>query len=102
MGYHAYARFLKILSLAVLSYAVTAFLVSEPWREIFIATFVPQIQFNTQYLYVIVAIFGTTISPYMFFWQAAEEVEELEYATKKHTALRTLKELRIATITYKY
>ena len=98
VGYHAYARFLKILSLAVLSYAVTAFLVSEPWREIFIATFVPQIQFNTQYLYVIVAIFGTTISPYMFFWQAAEEVEELEYATKKHTALRTLKELRIDTV----
>ena len=98
VGYHAYARFLKILSLAVLSYAVTAFLVSEPWRQIFIATFVPQIQFNTQYLYVIVAIFGTTISPYMFFWQAAEEVEELEYATKKHTALRTLKELRIDTV----
>jgi len=98
VGYHAYARFLKILSLAVLSYAVTAFLVSEPWREIFIATFIPQIQFNTQYLYVIVAIFGTTISPYMFFWQAAEEVEELEYATKKHTALRTIKELRIDTV----
>ena len=98
VGYHAYARFLKILSLAVLSYAVTAFLVSEPWREIFIATFIPQIQFNTQYLYVIVAIFGTTISPYMFFWQAAEEVEELEYATKKHTALRTIRELRIDTV----
>jgi NRAMP (natural resistance-associated macrophage protein)-like metal ion transporter len=98
VGYHAYARFLKILSLAVLSYAVTAFLVSEPWREIFISTFIPQIQFNTQYLYVIVAIFGTTISPYMFFWQAAEEVEELEYATKKHTALRTIRELRIDTV----
>ena len=98
VGYHAYARFLKILSLAVLSYAVTAFLVSEPWREIFIATFVPQIEWSTEYLYVIVAIFGTTISPYMFFWQAAEEVEELEYANKKHTAIRTLKELRIDTV----
>ncbi|MFM1986342.1 MAG: hypothetical protein RIS18_559 [Actinomycetota bacterium] len=98
VGYHAYARFLKILSLSVLSYAVTAFLVSEPWREIFIATFVPQIEWKTEYLYVIVAIFGTTISPYMFFWQAAEEVEEREYANKKHTALRTLKELRIDTV----
>ena len=98
VGYHAYAKFLKILSLTVLSYAVTAFLVSEPWREIFIATVVPNIEWSSEYLYVIVAIFGTTISPYMFFWQAAEEVEELEYANKKHTAVRTLKELRIDTV----
>ena len=98
VGYHAYAKFLKILSLTALSYAVTAFLVSEPWREIFIATVVPNIQWSSEYLYVIVAIFGTTISPYMFFWQAAEEVEELEYANKKHTAVRTLKELRIDTV----
>lgn len=97
VGYHAYAKFLKVLSLSVLSYAVTAFLVNEPWREIIVATFVPQIQFNTEYLYVIVAIFGTTISPYMFFWQAAEEVEELDYAKKVNKSIRTIKELRIDT-----
>ena len=98
VGYHAYARFLKMLSLAVLSYAVTAFLVVEPWRDIFISTFIPKIEFNTEYLYVIVAIFGTTISPYMFFWQAAEEVEELDYAKKINKSIRTLKDLRIDTV----
>jgi NRAMP (natural resistance-associated macrophage protein)-like metal ion transporter len=95
VGYHQYAKGLKLLAFALLSYVATAFLVDEPWREIFYATFVPQIQFNTAYLYVIVGILGTTISPYMFFWQAAEEVEEREYADRMHEARRTIRELRV-------
>ena len=94
VGYHQYARFLKLLALALLSYVATALLVYEPWLEILRATFIPQIQFTTAYLYVIVGILGTTISPYMFFWQAAEEVEEREYADRMHEARRTIAELR--------
>ena len=97
IGYHKYAKFLKILSLALLAYVATALIVSEPWLEILKATIRPQIQNTREYWYVIVGILGTTISPYMFFWQAAEEVEEREYADKEHQARRTLKDIRIDT-----
>ncbi len=94
IGYHQYAKFLKLLALALLSYVATALLVHEPWGEILEATFVPRLQFDTAYLYVIVGILGTTISPYMFFWQAAEEVEERDYADKNHHRRRTIRQLR--------
>jgi len=94
IGYHKYAKFLKLLSLALLAYVATALIVSEPWAEILKATIIPQIQNTREYWYVIVGILGTTISPYMFFWQAAEEVEELEYAEREHLARRTLADIR--------
>lgn len=94
IGYEKYAHFLKILALALLSYVATAFIVSEPWGKIFKATFIPQIEFTPAYFYVIVGILGTTISPYMFFWQAAEEVEELEAADRIHVARRTMTQIR--------
>ncbi|MEK6649214.1 MAG: divalent metal cation transporter [Actinomycetota bacterium] len=97
IGYEKYAHFLKILALALLSYVATAFIVSQPWGEIFKATFIPQIEFTSAYFYVIVGILGTTISPYMFFWQAAEEVEELEVADRLHKARRTMREIRMDT-----
>ena len=95
IGYHQYAKFLKLLALALLAYVATALMVREPWGEILTATLVPRLQFDTAYLYVIVGILGTTISPYMFFWQAAEEVEEREYADKMHVRRRTLRQLRM-------
>ena len=94
IGYHEYAKGLKLLALALLAYVATALMVAEPWGEILQATFVPRLQFDTAYLYVIVGILGTTISPYMFFWQAAEEVEERDYADKMHLARRTMGQLR--------
>jgi len=94
IGYERYAHFLKILALALLSYVATAFIVSEPWGKIFKATLIPQIEFTPAYFYVIVGILGTTISPYMFFWQAAEEVEELEAADRIHVARRTMTQIR--------
>ncbi|NBU32837.1 MAG: divalent metal cation transporter [Actinobacteria bacterium] len=96
-NYHWYARILKIFALALLAYVVTALIVDEPWREIAKATFVPQFQWNFAYWYVIVGVLGTTISPYMFFWQAAEEVEELEYAQRQHEKRRTIREIRLDT-----
>lgn len=99
IGYHRYAKFLKVLALALLSYVVTALIVAEPWREVLRATVIPQIQNTREYWYVIVAILGTTISPYMFFWQAAEEVEERQYASREHTARRSIADIRADTTT---
>ena len=74
--YKIYARFLKWLALALLAYPATALIVEEPWKKIFFATFVPHIEFTFGFLFLVTGVFGTSISPYMFFWQASEEVEE--------------------------
>jgi Mn2+/Fe2+ NRAMP family transporter len=74
--YKTYARVLKWLAATLLVYPVVVFLVHEPWREILTATFLPHISFSFAFLFILVGVAGTTISPYMFFWQASEEVEE--------------------------
>jgi NRAMP (natural resistance-associated macrophage protein)-like metal ion transporter len=74
--YKTYARFLKWLALALASYVATALIVVEPWGEIIKATLIPHIEFSVSFLFIITGVFGTSISPYMFFWQASEEVEE--------------------------
>jgi len=94
IGYHTYAKFLKFLSLALISYVAVALIVTNNWVEVFKATFIPQLQWSPAYWYVIVAILGTTISPYMFFWQSAEEVEESNYSATHHTKRRDIGEIR--------
>jgi NRAMP (natural resistance-associated macrophage protein)-like metal ion transporter len=74
--YKTYVKILKWLALTLLAYFVTALLVNVPWQEAIHRTFVPEIQFNVAFLYIFVAILGTTISPYLFFWQTSEVVEE--------------------------
>ena len=74
--YRVYAHILKWLALALLAYPLTVFIVHQPWTTIFMATFVPHIELNFEFFFIITAVLGTTISPYMFFWQASEEVEE--------------------------
>lgn len=74
--YRAYIRILKWLALALFAYFITAFLIKVPWAEVLKATLVPRIEFNSSFLYIIVAIFGTTISPYLFFWQTSNVVED--------------------------
>ncbi|MDE2019344.1 MAG: divalent metal cation transporter [Patescibacteria group bacterium] len=74
--YKRYAKMLKWLAVVMVVYPVTVFLVREPWAEILHATFLPHIRFSFQFLFILVGVAGTTISPYMFFWQASEEVEE--------------------------
>ena len=71
-----YAKFLKWLALALLAYPATALIVKQPWGQILYATFVPHLEFSVSFLFIITGVFGTTISPYMFFWQASQEVEE--------------------------
>jgi Mn2+/Fe2+ NRAMP family transporter len=57
-------------------YPITLFLVGEPWRVLLKATFMPHITLNFTFLFILIGLIGTTISPYMFFWQASEELEE--------------------------
>ena len=94
IGYHAYARFLKFLALSLLSYVAVALIVTDNWGTVIKATFVPEFEWNSAYWYVIVAILGTTISPYMFFWQTAEEVEESNYSLSKKKSKRPIGEIR--------
>ncbi len=75
-SYKVYSRILKWLCLSLLAYPVTVFIVTQPWEILLKATFIPHIELNFQFLFIITAVLGTTISPYMFFWQASEETEE--------------------------
>jgi NRAMP (natural resistance-associated macrophage protein)-like metal ion transporter len=74
--YRKYSKLLKYLTLFLLAYIITAVIVGGNWVEIISATIIPHIEFNSEFVMMFVAIFGTTISPYLFFWQTSEEVEE--------------------------
>jgi NRAMP (natural resistance-associated macrophage protein)-like metal ion transporter len=75
-SYRTMARIFKWLTLVLFAYIITAFLAHPDWMAVMRATFVPHIEFSKPYMAVLVGILGTTISPYLFFWQAAQEVEE--------------------------
>jgi NRAMP (natural resistance-associated macrophage protein)-like metal ion transporter len=87
LRYQVYVRYLKWLTLALLAYVAVVFTIAVPWREVLLGLVWPKIKLTSEALTVIVAVFGTTISPYLFFWQAAQEVEELN-ADPAATALR--------------
>ena len=76
VNYRTYAKILKWLAVALLAYPVTAFLVGQNWPEIFRATFTLTPKVNATTIYIFVGILGTTISPYLFFWDTSEVVEE--------------------------
>lgn len=76
VSYPTYARFLKYLAFALFAYVITALIIKVEWSAVILSTFIPHVSFSKEYLLNIVAILGTTISPYLFFWQAEEEVEE--------------------------
>ena len=78
MRYQRYARVLKWLTLALLSYVVTLFMVRIPWAEAGRGLIWPSVEWNGETLMMVVAILGTTISPYLFFWQASQEAEEVD------------------------
>ena len=77
LPYRKYVQYLKWLTLGLLAYVATVFAVQVPWHEVAVRTLVPQFAWNNDSVTLIVAVFGTTISPYLFFWQASQEVEEL-------------------------
>ena len=78
LPYQRYVRYLKWLTLTLLAYVAVVLTIATPWREVVVGLVWPRIMLDAPMLTVIVAVFGTTISPYLFFWQAAEEVEEIK------------------------
>jgi Mn2+/Fe2+ NRAMP family transporter len=75
--YRRYAPVLKFLTLTLFAYVATALSVNIPWSAALLAAVWPKPTLNTDYFLMVVAVLGTTISPYLFFWQASQEVEEM-------------------------
>ncbi|AXF18946.1 NRAMP family divalent metal transporter [Paraburkholderia caledonica] len=84
--YRGYVRVLKWLTLALFAYVGVIFAVQIPWTTVALRTVLPHGSWSAGYITTVVAVFGTTISPYLFFWQASQEVEEL-HAKKGQQAL---------------
>ena len=76
--YHRYVFFLKWLTLSLLAYVAVLFTVNVPWSQVALRTVWPTFLLNSNSAAMIVGVFGTTISPYLFFWQASEEVEDMQ------------------------
>jgi len=76
LSYQRYAAILKWLTLALFSYVAVVFAVRVPWGEALYDTLVPTLKLDSDHAMALVAVLGTTISPYLFFWQASQEVEE--------------------------
>ncbi len=83
--YHVYVKFLKWLTISLFAYIIAGFATHPNWTLILKNAFLPQIVFSKEYIFAMIAIFGTTITPYLFFWQASEEVED----GKMNHSLRT-------------
>ena len=98
--YARYARYLKWLALVLLAYVASALLAHLNWSEVLTSTVVPRITFNKDQFLLICAILGTTISPYLFFWQTSQEVEEeiaiglTTIAARKVTSHEDVKKMR--------
>ncbi|MGE5626696.1 MAG: NRAMP family divalent metal transporter [Solirubrobacterales bacterium] len=105
ISYNSYSRVLKFFALCLFAYFITAFMVKQDWNLIIKSIVIPDIKLTKDYLLNIVAFLGTTISPYLFFWQASEEVEEKIIKHRynadkaKHPTVREseIKDLRIDT-----
>lgn len=89
MSYKRYVRVLKWLTLSLLAYVGVVFTVKIPWAEVVWRSLVPDIVLTPAFLTMVVAVFGTTISPYMFFWQSSQEVEDLGPDPEKRSLLHT-------------
>lgn len=105
--YQQYARILKWLAIVLFAYPITAFMVVQDWGQVFAHTLIPQFSFDKDMVYIIVGILGTTISPYLFFWNTsdvvADEIKEKRvFASETPTAPRIsrafIKKVRLDTI----
>jgi NRAMP (natural resistance-associated macrophage protein)-like metal ion transporter len=82
--YTKYVKYLKWLTVALFAYVLTAFVAHVDWGHALRATILPSLSFNRSYLTTLIAVLGTTISPYLFFWQASEEAEDVRDNPKEH------------------
>ena len=95
LSYAAYVRWLKWLTLALLSYVAVAFSLNIDWSQVVRLLVWPQLDLNHDMLLMVVAVFGTTISPYLFFWQAALEMEDANAgAGQPHSVREVRRHLR--------
>jgi len=83
LPYKKISAILKYLCVFLLLYLIVPFLAEQDWREIGRHTFIPSIKFNKDFISILVAILGTTISPYLFFWQATMEVEDIKHKKRR-------------------
>jgi len=83
LPYQKIASVLKYLCIVLLVYLIVPFLYKQDWMAVLRSTFIPTIKFNKDYISILVAILGTTISPYLFFWQATMEVEDIKQRKQK-------------------
>ncbi|MGA2880709.1 MAG: Nramp family divalent metal transporter [Bryobacteraceae bacterium] len=103
-SYRQIARIFKWITLVLLAYVITAFFAGVDWRQALLATLLPHPVWSRDYVEVLVGILGTTISPYLFFWQASQEVEEeramgRNLAQRKGATAEELRGLRVDVIT---
>ncbi|MEP6847861.1 MAG: Nramp family divalent metal transporter [Acidobacteriota bacterium] len=87
-SYRLIVKIFKWLTLSLFAYVIAAFLAHPDWAAVAKATFLPHVQFTSEYITTVVAILGTTISPYLFFWEASEEVEDEKSEGRTTTASR--------------
>jgi NRAMP (natural resistance-associated macrophage protein)-like metal ion transporter len=92
--YHNYVAILKWVSVTLLAYVATALAVQVPWREVAWNTIVPSFSLQTDYVVAIVAVLGTTITPYCFFWQSSEEAEDERVDPNAHSLIEAPEEAR--------
>lgn len=93
LPYAKIAAVLKYMCIVMLVYFIVPFLYKQDFKEILIATLIPEIQFNKEYIAILVGILGTTISPYLFFWQASVEVEEMNVHKRIMVNKRIIQEM---------
>ncbi len=74
--YHVYVKIMKWLTISIFAYIIAGFIIHPDWSLVAKYAFIPKISWNEGYIFAMIAVFGTTITPYLFFWQTSEEVEE--------------------------
>ena len=89
--YQKYVKVLKWLTLSLLAYVAVVLMININWHDVIIHTLLPHITMSAEYATIVVALFGTTISPYLFFWQASQEVEEMRNDKHAHSLLHSPK-----------
>jgi NRAMP (natural resistance-associated macrophage protein)-like metal ion transporter len=94
--YSRYVSVLKWLTLSLFAYVATVLVVAVPWHQVLVNTLIPAVSWQQDYVVVIVAVLGTTISPYLFFWQASEEAEDERINNEEHPLNEAPAEAKVA------
>ena len=104
--FDSYSPLLKVMTFSLFAYVGTVLVIHVPWLDVAKGTFMPAVEFNAKYAVAVVAVFGTTISPYLFFWQASQEANEVRITPRRKPLRRApdqgpdaLRRINVDTIT---